>query len=450
LDEGLSSNNYVRKFLRALSPKWRAKVMAIEESKDLSSLAIDELIGNLKVHEVVMKKDFEIYRGKNERVKSISLKAKKESRYDETSTSGSDDEEFAMAIRNFKKFFRRKGKSDQKCFSGDPNHLIGDCTKPPRNKDQKAFIGGSWSDSENEVEDKINDETCLMVQSSNEVTLDSFHYSDNASSLDDDKLNEKIKKLERNKGIDVICESCQELKLENAKLKETQIKLVKFDKSANSLKAMLNNQKSSSCKIGLGFDSGKASTSETKPMSFVGSSAENSTDGSTIKVHGSTILGSVNQSGAEKVEKHIFSPPMSLRSDFVITSRALPNRTNISDDQRETRGMFKNLAQALHNSSRINSPNIKRKTIHWVVKTPTYVNLESSSKEHQNEKTPSPPPRKKSLSLPHAPSKSTSSRITHYTSSSSLSESSTPIHVAPLPKLRFVIPMKQEPQELSP
>ncbi|GJW73510.1 hypothetical protein Tco_0132880 [Tanacetum coccineum] len=29
-------------------------------------------------------------------------------------------------------------------------------------------------------------------------------------------------------------------------------------------------------------------------------------------------------------------------------SRALPNRTNMSQDQRETRGMFKNLARALH------------------------------------------------------------------------------------------------------
>ncbi|GJW72892.1 hypothetical protein Tco_0132262 [Tanacetum coccineum] len=35
LDEGYSSKNYVRKFLRALHPKWRAKVTAIEESKDL-------------------------------------------------------------------------------------------------------------------------------------------------------------------------------------------------------------------------------------------------------------------------------------------------------------------------------------------------------------------------------------------------------------------------------
>ncbi|GKB34456.1 hypothetical protein Tco_0879398 [Tanacetum coccineum] len=110
LDEGFSSKNYVRKFLGALHPKWKAKVMTIKESKDLSSLALDELIDNLKVHEVVMKKDSEIYRGKKERFKSIALKAKNESSDDETLTSRSKDEEYAMAVRNFKKFFRRKGK----------------------------------------------------------------------------------------------------------------------------------------------------------------------------------------------------------------------------------------------------------------------------------------------------------------------------------------------------
>ncbi|GJW58875.1 hypothetical protein Tco_0105606 [Tanacetum coccineum] len=57
-----------------------------------------------------MEKDSEIYKGKKERVKSIALKAKKESSDEETSTSGSDDEEYARAVRNFKKFFRRKGK----------------------------------------------------------------------------------------------------------------------------------------------------------------------------------------------------------------------------------------------------------------------------------------------------------------------------------------------------
>ncbi|GKC71191.1 zf-CCHC domain-containing protein, partial [Tanacetum coccineum] len=276
-----------------------------------------------------------------------------------TTTGG----KFVRKPREERKSFRqrdeKKGKSDRKCFRcGDPNHLIGDCPKPSRNKDQKAFIGGSWSDSENDVEDKTNDETCLMAQSSNEVTLNSSCYSDNASSLDNDnmqieydslceislkiinknkilktkrdllekeilELNEKIKKLERSKEIEMACKSCVELKLENAKLKETQVKFVKFDKSANSLREMLNNQKSPSCKIGLGFDSDKASTSGTKTMSFVGSSAENATDGSTIKGHRSTLPGSVNRKDSEKRAEHVFSPPMSSRPDFVITRKKL-------------------------------------------------------------------------------------------------------------------------------
>ncbi|GJZ20661.1 hypothetical protein Tco_0557251, partial [Tanacetum coccineum] len=83
------------------------------------------------------------------------------------------------------------------------------------------------------------------------------------------------------------------------------------------------------------------------------------------------------------------------------------------------------------------------------VKYPNDVNLISSSKEQPNERTPSPPSRKKSLSPPQDPSKSISSKSTHYTSSSSPSESPTPTHVVPLPKLHFVILIKQEPQEPS-
>ncbi|GKB72332.1 hypothetical protein Tco_0933744 [Tanacetum coccineum] len=135
--------------------------------------------------------------------------------------------------------------------------------------------------------------------------------------VDDEKqeileLNEKIKKLERNKEIDIGYESCQLLHLENAKLKETQVKFVKFDKSADSLSEMLNVQKSPSCKIRLGFDKSKVSTSGTKPISFVGSSAEIESDGSTIKADGSTVPGFVDSSTSHKVSEHIFSPPMSL------------------------------------------------------------------------------------------------------------------------------------------
>ncbi|GJW78908.1 zf-CCHC domain-containing protein [Tanacetum coccineum] len=121
IDEGYSSKNYVRKFLRALHPKWRAKVTAIKESKDLTSLSLNELIGNLKVHEMIIKKDSEIVKAKVER-KSLPLKAKKESSDEECSTSRSEDEEYAMVVRDFKKLFKRRGRfvrqprNDKKTF----------------------------------------------------------------------------------------------------------------------------------------------------------------------------------------------------------------------------------------------------------------------------------------------------------------------------------------------
>ncbi|GKC31595.1 hypothetical protein Tco_1038889 [Tanacetum coccineum] len=69
-----------------------------------------ELIGNLKVYEVVIEKDSEASKTKKEKCKSLALKAKKVSSDEETSCSSSDDE-YAMAVRDFKKFFRRRGKS---------------------------------------------------------------------------------------------------------------------------------------------------------------------------------------------------------------------------------------------------------------------------------------------------------------------------------------------------
>nr|GEX82981.1 integrase, catalytic region, zinc finger, CCHC-type, peptidase aspartic, catalytic [Tanacetum cinerariifolium] len=142
---------------------------------------------------MIIKKDSEIVKAKVER-KSLALKAKKESSDEECSTSGSEDEEYAMAVRDFKKFFKRKGrfirqpqndkktfqrsrgdkncKSDRKCFRcGDPNHLIGECPKPLKDKNQRAFVEGSWSDSDEEDDEKVKNETCLVAQASSEICL---------------------------------------------------------------------------------------------------------------------------------------------------------------------------------------------------------------------------------------------------------------------------------------
>ncbi|GJS86652.1 hypothetical protein Tco_0769288 [Tanacetum coccineum] len=161
-DDCFTSKNYVRKFLRTLHPKWCAKVMAIEDSKDLTTLSLDELIVDL------------------------ALKAKKESSDEESFTSDSEDEEYVMAVRDFKKFFKRRrrfvrqprderksfqrskdnknGKSERKYFRcGDPNHLIRELSKSPRSKNQRAFVGGTWSDSSKDEEENTKDETCLVA-----------------------------------------------------------------------------------------------------------------------------------------------------------------------------------------------------------------------------------------------------------------------------------------------
>ncbi|GJV42492.1 hypothetical protein Tco_1420932, partial [Tanacetum coccineum] len=127
--------------------------------KDLTSLSLDELIGNLKVHEMIIKKDSEIVKAKGER-KSLALKAKKESSDEECSTSESEDEEYAMAVRDFKKFFKRRGRfvrqprNDKKTFQ--------------RSRDDKNSKS-SWSDNGKEDDEKAKDETCLVAQASNEV-----------------------------------------------------------------------------------------------------------------------------------------------------------------------------------------------------------------------------------------------------------------------------------------
>nr|GEZ30758.1 transposase, Ptta/En/Spm, transposase, Tnp1/En/Spm-like protein [Tanacetum cinerariifolium] len=134
----------------------RAKVTTIEESKYLTSPSLDELIRNLKDNEMIIKKDYKIVKAKGER-KSLALKAKKESGDEESLTFGSKDEEYAIAVIDFKKFFKRRGSEE---------------------------------DDEN-----AKDEACLMAQASSEVRFKSSYFSDENSSIYDIILDSEYNKL---------------------------------------------------------------------------------------------------------------------------------------------------------------------------------------------------------------------------------------------------------------
>ena len=55
LCELIPNSKVVRKILRSLLEIYRAKVVAIEESKDVDSLKLDELVGSLQTFEMTLK-----------------------------------------------------------------------------------------------------------------------------------------------------------------------------------------------------------------------------------------------------------------------------------------------------------------------------------------------------------------------------------------------------------
>ncbi|GJT23207.1 hypothetical protein Tco_0893144 [Tanacetum coccineum] len=80
----------------AKETKRNSSFTTIEESKNLTTLSLDELIRNLKFYDEVIKKDSKTVKSKREQSIPIALKARKESSDEDSSTSDSEDEEYAI------------------------------------------------------------------------------------------------------------------------------------------------------------------------------------------------------------------------------------------------------------------------------------------------------------------------------------------------------------------
>ena len=99
LGETILEPMVVRKVLRSLPERFHAKITAIEESKDIDSIPLMELVGNLQAYEFGLTRI-----GKESKSKSMALKAKS----NETDEF-SDDEDSKMKsyfTRQFKKFMK--------------------------------------------------------------------------------------------------------------------------------------------------------------------------------------------------------------------------------------------------------------------------------------------------------------------------------------------------------
>ena len=90
LEETIPKPKIVRKVLRSLPERFHAKIIAIEESKDIDKILLTELVGNLQTYELGLTRI-----GKSGKGKSMALKAK-----------SSDTDESFYITRQFKKFMK--------------------------------------------------------------------------------------------------------------------------------------------------------------------------------------------------------------------------------------------------------------------------------------------------------------------------------------------------------
>ncbi|GJY76665.1 hypothetical protein Tco_0481781 [Tanacetum coccineum] len=82
---------------------------------------------------------------KNNEAKMVIYNALPRKDDEECLTSGSEEEEYAMAVRDFKKFFKirsrfvRQPRKDKKTFQRSRDDK-NECPKPPKRQEQRAFV----------------------------------------------------------------------------------------------------------------------------------------------------------------------------------------------------------------------------------------------------------------------------------------------------------------------
>ena len=99
LGETILEPKIVKKVLRSLPERFHAKIMAIEESKEIDKIPLTELVGNLQTYKLGLTRI-----GKSGKGKSMALKAK--SNDTEESSDNEDSKIKSYITRQFKKFMK--------------------------------------------------------------------------------------------------------------------------------------------------------------------------------------------------------------------------------------------------------------------------------------------------------------------------------------------------------
>ncbi|GKV48215.1 hypothetical protein SLEP1_g55041 [Rubroshorea leprosula] len=156
----------VRKVLKSLPKSWEAKKTVIEESKDLNTLKLEDLIGKLMTYEIEVQGDggIEIVEKKK---KDVAFKVSNQK--EKSEDDGSDGENFSSLIsREVKRFMKKNIKSkiarrdegestkkSVKCYECNKmGHYRNKCPKLKKGekKDKKSMkkkaFAATWSDDE--------------------------------------------------------------------------------------------------------------------------------------------------------------------------------------------------------------------------------------------------------------------------------------------------------------
>jgi len=215
LKKSYVTSDHVSKILRCLPTRWRPKVTAIEEAKDLNTLSVEDFMSSLKVHEISLNEHDSVKKTKSIVLpsKGKSSKALKviesgdESPYEDSDEDPAVVERMVMlsnklqylARKNKKFLSRRSGykgskKEDQKgCFNcKEPGHFIADCPDL-----QKENLN---SKSRSDKEEAVDEENVVMVlvatvTSKVEPESDSEDENEVYSKIPREELIESLKKL---------------------------------------------------------------------------------------------------------------------------------------------------------------------------------------------------------------------------------------------------------------
>ncbi|XP_022883334.1 uncharacterized protein LOC111400128 [Olea europaea var. sylvestris] len=208
LGEKIPESKIVRKVLRSLPERFRPKVTAIEESKDLDEVKIEELVGSLQTYELTITQ--------SKKGKFIALKSIKE---DESSdTELLRDEKIAYFVKKFQRVLKNRRKPQNKKSgapsrftkaktetfnnkgSSDKPRLVSDRQESSSSKDEgnyMAFVSTVKSESDKES-DKVEENFQTIILKEKEKLASNLQNSLKSGSelkCVNKKLEDKIKTL---------------------------------------------------------------------------------------------------------------------------------------------------------------------------------------------------------------------------------------------------------------